>query len=163
MQGKSNGERKTEWRKQRTAAAVFFHTFGALPEVHFLHAIYHFKDQEVKNLMLQTVCNSELKWRSYSHCKLIIPSCRKNFSQRCEITLLLRNDFATILHSAVEFLLKFPDIYARWRPNTASWNPTSQRCEISLLLRSDFAALFVRLRNLADLVFTCEMVLSASR
>ena len=36
-------------------------------------------------------------------------------------------------------------------------------CEISLLLRSDFAALFVRLRNLADLVFTCEMVLSASR
>ena len=28
----------------------------------------------------------------------------------CEITLLLRNDFAAILHSAVEFLLKFPDI-----------------------------------------------------
>ena len=27
-----------------------------------------------------------------------------------EITFLLRNDFATILHSAVEFLLKFPDI-----------------------------------------------------
>ena len=36
-------------------------------------------------------------------------------------------------------------------------------CEISLLLWSDFAALFVRLRNLADLVFTCEMVLSASQ
>ena len=31
----------------------------------------------------------------------------------CEITLLLRNDFAAILHSAVEFLLKFPDICAR--------------------------------------------------
>ena len=29
-------------------------------------------------------------------------------------------------------------------------------------LRSDFTALFVRLRNLADLVFTYEMVLSAS-
>ncbi|RVW89695.1 hypothetical protein CK203_047277 [Vitis vinifera] len=28
----------------------------------------------------------------------------------CEITLLLRNDFAAILHSAVEFLLKFHDI-----------------------------------------------------
>ena len=27
----------------------------------------------------------------------------------CEITLLLRNDFAAILHSAVEFPLKFPD------------------------------------------------------
>ena len=28
----------------------------------------------------------------------------------CEITLLLWNDFAAILHSAMEFLLKFPDI-----------------------------------------------------
>ena len=51
----------------------------------------------------------------------------------------------------------------RWKPNTASWKTTSQRCEINRLLRSDFAALFVHLRNLADLVFTCEMVLSASR
>ncbi|RVW82819.1 Retrovirus-related Pol polyprotein from transposon TNT 1-94 [Vitis vinifera] len=34
--------------KQRTAAAVFVGTFGALPEVHFLHAIYHFKAQEVR-------------------------------------------------------------------------------------------------------------------
>ena len=34
----------------------------------------------------------------------------KPTSQHCEISLLLRNDFAAILHSAVEFLLKFPDI-----------------------------------------------------
>ena len=27
----------------------------------------------------------------------------------CEITLLLRNDFAAFLHSAVDFPLKFPD------------------------------------------------------
>ena len=46
--------RKTEWRKKRTAAVVFFRTFGVLPEVHFLHAIYHFKDLEVKNPTLQT-------------------------------------------------------------------------------------------------------------
>ena len=46
---------------KRTAAAVFFRTFGALPEVHFLHAIYHFKDQEVKNPTLQTVYDLELK------------------------------------------------------------------------------------------------------
>ena len=38
--------------KQRTAAAVFLRTFGALPEVYFLHSIYHFKAQEVKNPML---------------------------------------------------------------------------------------------------------------
>ena len=50
-----------------------------------------------------------------------------------------------------------------WKPNTASWKTTSQHCEISRLLRSDFAALFVHLRNLADLVCTCEMLLSASR
>ena len=56
---------KTEWRKQRTAAAVFFRTFGALPEVHFLHAIYHFKAQEVKNPTLQTVYDFELKWGRY--------------------------------------------------------------------------------------------------
>ena len=86
-------------------------TFGALSEVHFLHAICCFEAQEVKNPMLQTVHNLELKWRSYNHCKPITPSWRKNFAQCCEITLLLRNDFAAFLHSAVEFLLKFPDIY----------------------------------------------------
>ena len=74
---------KTEWRKQRTAAVVFFHTFGALPEVHFLHTIYHFKAQEVKNPMLQTVRDSELKRRSYNHCKSITLKC-------CEISILLR-------------------------------------------------------------------------
>ena len=52
---------------------------------------------------------------------------------------------------------------ASWKLSTSRWKPTSQPCENNLLLRSDFAALFVRLRNLADLVFTCEMVLSASR
>ena len=52
---------------------------------------------------------------------------------------------------------------SRGKPNTTSWKTTSQRCEISRLLRSDFAALFVHLRNLADLVCTCKMVLSASR
>ena len=56
---------KTEWRKQRTASVVFFCTFGALPEVHFLHAIYHFKAQEVKNPTLQTVYDLELKWGRY--------------------------------------------------------------------------------------------------
>ena len=64
MQGKNTGkeEKQAKWREaKRTAAAVFFHTFGALSEVHFLHAIYHFKDQEVKNPVLQTVYDLELK------------------------------------------------------------------------------------------------------
>ena len=58
----SKEEKQTEWRKQRTTTAVFFRTFGVLPEVYFLHAIYHFKSQEVKNLTLQTVYDFELKW-----------------------------------------------------------------------------------------------------
>ena len=49
MQGKISGEEENRVRKTGNTAAVFLHTFGALPEVHFLHAIYHFKAQEVKN------------------------------------------------------------------------------------------------------------------
>ena len=79
-------ERTMEKRKNREEnrgklASVFFHTFGALPEVHFLQSIYHFKAQEVKNPMLQTVHDSELKRRSYSHCKQITPSWRKIFAR----------------------------------------------------------------------------------
>ena len=69
-------ERTTERRKQRIAAAVFFGTFGALPEVHFLHAIYHFKDQEVKNPTLQTVYDLELKRGRYGIRKTTAPGVR---------------------------------------------------------------------------------------
>ena len=72
FQIRSKYARKEQWRKgkqskekqggkQRTAAAVFFGTFGALPEVHFLHSIYRFKAQEVKNPTLQIVYDLELK------------------------------------------------------------------------------------------------------
>ena len=63
--------------KQRTAAAVFFGTFGALPEVHFLHAIYRFKAQEVKNPTLQTVYDLELKRGRYGLRKTTAPGVRK--------------------------------------------------------------------------------------
>ena len=85
-------------------------TFGALSEVQLMYAIYHFKAQEVNNPILQTVHNSELKRRSYSHCKSITPSWRKHFAKCCEITLLLRSDSATFLYSRVYFLQKLPDI-----------------------------------------------------
>ena len=61
MQGKNNGEEENRVRKIGDTAAVFLCTFGALHEVHFLHAIYHFKAQEVKNPTLQTVYDLELK------------------------------------------------------------------------------------------------------
>ncbi|RVW88440.1 hypothetical protein CK203_043826 [Vitis vinifera] len=53
-------KRKTGQGKQGTAS-VFLRTFGALTEVYFVHAIYHFKAQEVKNPTLQTVYDLELK------------------------------------------------------------------------------------------------------
>ena len=36
-------------------------TFGALPGGQFMHTICRFEAREVRNPMLQTVCNSELK------------------------------------------------------------------------------------------------------
>ena len=54
-------EKQSEKKNQDVAAAVFFHTFGALPEVHFLHDIYHFKALEVKIPTLQTLYDLELK------------------------------------------------------------------------------------------------------
>nr|CAN66575.1 hypothetical protein VITISV_016963 [Vitis vinifera] len=63
-QSRSKYARREARRKEKQseenrgqAAAVFMRTFGALSEVHFLHSIYHFKAQEVKNPMLQTVIN----------------------------------------------------------------------------------------------------------
>ena len=136
-------------------------TFGALYEVQLMHAIYHFKAQEVSNPMLQTVHNSELKQRSYIHCKSITPSWRKHFAKCWEITLLLRSDFAAFLYSMMYFLLKLPDICRKLE--AGNLKPTSQPWENSLLLRSDFAALLECLRNLADTIFSCEMVPGASR
>ena len=83
-----------------------------------MHTIYHFKAQEVKNPMLQTVCNSELKWRSYSHWKPITPSWRKNFAKCCGISLLLR-EFRSLFVQCCGF----PPEDARHIPREGSWEP----------------------------------------
>ena len=97
---------KTEWRKQRTAAAVFFRTFGALPEVHFLHAIYHFKAQEVKNPTLQTVYDLELKWGRYGLRKTTAPGL-------CEIFAHLPNSHSPCV---VRIFLCFCRLHFRYFP-----------------------------------------------
>ena len=56
-----------------------------------------------------------------------------------------------------------PIYAASWELRTSRWKPTSQPCENSFLLRSDFAALLECLRNLANTIFSCEMVPRASR
>ena len=127
-------EEKQSEENRGKLAAVFFRTFGALPEVHFLHSIYHFKAQEVKNPMLQTVHDSEFKQRSYSHCKQITPKC-------CEISLLLR-EFRSLFVQCYGI----PPEATRYMPQagtlrTSRWKPISQPCEFNLLLRKYFAAL----------------------
>ena len=86
-------------------------TFGALSEVQMMQAIYHFKDQEVNNPMLQTVHDSELKRRSYSHCKSITLKC-------CGISLLLR-EFRSLFVQCCGF----PPKVARYMPQDGSWEP----------------------------------------
>ena len=124
-------EEKQSEENRGKLAAVFMRTFGALPEVHFLHSIYHFKAQEVKNPMLQTVHDSELKRRSYSHCKQITPKC-------CEISLLLR-EFRSLFVQCYGI----PPEATRYMPQagtlrTSRWKPISQPCEFNLLLRKYF-------------------------
>ena len=59
--------RKEQWREENRVKKIedssysLLRTFGVLPKVHFLHAIHHFKSQEVKNPTLQTVYDLELK------------------------------------------------------------------------------------------------------
>ena len=106
---------------------VMLATFGALPGVQFMHAIFHFEAQEVNNPMLQTVHDSELKWRSYSHWKPITPSWRKNFARLRNHPFAAKWFRSTVLWNSS---WSFPIFATRWKPNTASWKPTSQRCEI---------------------------------
>ncbi|WKA11221.1 hypothetical protein VitviT2T_028745 [Vitis vinifera] len=84
--------------------------------------------------MLQTVRDSELKGRSYSHCKQITPKC-------CEISLLLR-EFRSLFVQCYGI----PPEATRYMPQagtlrTSRWKPISQPCEFNLLLRKYFAAL----------------------
>ena len=84
--------------------------------------------------MLQTVCNLELKRRSYSHCKSITLKC-------CGISLLLR-EFRSLFVQCCGI----PPEATRYMPQvgtlrTSRWKPILQPCEFNLLLRKYFAAL----------------------
>ena len=102
--------------------------------------------------MLQTVRDSELKRRSYSHCKQITPKC-------CEISLLLR-EFRSLFVQCYGI----PPEATRYMPQvgtlrTSRWKPISQPCEFNLLLRKYFAALLSVCEISQTPFFTCEMFL----
>ena len=106
--------------------------------------------------MLQTVHDSELKRRSYSHFKQITPKC-------CEISLLLR-EFRSLFVQCYGI----PPEATRYMPQagtlrTSRWKPISQPCEFNLLLRKYFAALLSVWEISQTPFFSCEMVPGASR
>ena len=113
-------------------------TFGALSEVQLMHDIYHFKAQEVKNPMLQMVCNLELKRRSYSHCKSITLSWRKHFAK------VLRNHpfVAKWFRSLFLQCCGFPPEVARYMPHVGSWEPQDES----------------QLRSPTRITFCCEVI-----
>ena len=65
----SHGDGKSSHAMPNSKGQQLQGNFGALPGVHCLHTIYHFESWEVRSLMLQMVCKSELKRRSYGHLK----------------------------------------------------------------------------------------------
>ena len=70
------GKQREKPNMKNSRGQQLLDTFWALYGVHFMHTICSFEAQEVKNPMLQTVHESELTWRSYSHWKPITPSWR---------------------------------------------------------------------------------------
>ena len=101
---------KEKFSMKQFFMTVISATFGALPRVQIMHSICGFEAQEVKNPMLQTVHDSELKWRSYSHWNPITPSWRKNFARLRNHPFAakwFRSHFYTVLWNASWI---FPDI-----------------------------------------------------
>ncbi|KAL6319608.1 hypothetical protein AAG906_020685 [Vitis piasezkii] len=128
---------KEIWNARR---GIMSATFGALPEVHFLHSIYHFKAQELKR-------------RSYSHCKQITPSC---FCTAAKSAFCCEN-FAAFLHSAMEFLLKLPDICA-----TLEAEHLKMKANFAALRNSQHLVSFWTPRR-HPLVISCELLMGNPR
>ena len=73
------------------------------------YACYMSLAQEVNNPMLQTICDSELKWKSYSHWKPITPSWRKILHGYEMLSFCCEISQPSYTHSC-GVLLKLPDI-----------------------------------------------------
>ena len=61
---RSKYARKEQWREEKQSEenrGQQLQSSYALPEIHFVHAIYRFKAQEVKNPKIQTVYDLDLK------------------------------------------------------------------------------------------------------
>ena len=64
-----HGEAKSSHAMRNSKGQQLQEKFKALSGVHCIYTIYRFEAQEVRSPTLQTVCKSELKWRSYIYLK----------------------------------------------------------------------------------------------
>nr|CAN77576.1 hypothetical protein VITISV_010413 [Vitis vinifera] len=112
--------------------------------------IYPISDSpwEVKNPMLQTVHDSELKRRSYSHCKQITPKC-------CEISLLLREFRSLFVQcygippEATRYMPQAGTLRTSSQPNSKDFSTEDERLS--------FLSLGVRKAGRHPLVISCEL------
>nr|CAN67391.1 hypothetical protein VITISV_034716 [Vitis vinifera] len=135
MQGERQGEeenrvKKTEDKQLQSSCALLEHFPKSI--FYILYTISKLRKSRIQ--CFNTVRDSELKRRSYSHCKQITPKC-------CEISLLLR-EFRSLFVQCYGI----PPEATRYMPQagtlrTSRWKPISQPCEFNLLLRKYFAAL----------------------
>ena len=86
-----------------------FTTVGRIFEVLYgaqiMHTIYHFKACEVRNPMLQTVHDLDLKRRSYGHLKIDCAKVRKFRTLKSKVRKILskvRNSKSKILHTSIQ-------------------------------------------------------------
>ncbi|KAL6314888.1 hypothetical protein AAG906_029105 [Vitis piasezkii] len=120
------------------------------------------KLKNMKNQSFEVLCHKQIRnarrgimsaiFGALSEGQFMHAICHFEAQECCEITLLLRNDFAAFLHSAVEFLLKFPDICDTLEAEHRK-------------LKADFAALrdYFWTPRRYPLVISCELLTSNPR
>ena len=134
------------------AAAPHFanvgHVFGVLSGAQIMHTISRFKSWEVRNPMLQTVCDLELKRKSYGCLKMKRTKPKREFfyfTTKMPFGRVFRSCETTLWHtsstSQLRNRLRNPPPLAQLRkfPSSAKMLQASKMgCEIPILLPNDF-------------------------
>ena len=76
-QSRMQGGKREKSNMKNSRGKQLLDTFLVLPGVHFMHTISRFKAWEFRSPTLQTVCELELKRRSYGRLKTTASSCAK--------------------------------------------------------------------------------------
>ena len=155
MQGEKQGERKNRVKKIEDSSCSFLSHFWSTSRSPFSTCYIPFQSSGSKESNALNRVRFGAEMRKLQPLEDDSSKLKEGFSKVLRNHPFVAEWFAAFLHSALDFPWSF---MPRWKPNTTRWKPTSQRCEFSLLMRKYFAALLECLRNLADTIFSCEMV-----